>query len=238
MGEISLPGSPEIRVRVRRSAQARRLSLRISGLDGQVTLTLPRRVSTREGAAFVAEKADWIRQHLARQPDLVCVAHGVHLPIEGETCLVQFDQGRGIRRGAGVIAVAGKAPERRLERWLRELARERLVEASDHYAAQLGRGYSRVSLRDTRSRWGSCSSAGALMYSWRLILAPREVLRYVAAHEVAHLAHMNHSGAFWNEVTRLYGAYEAPRRWLRSEGNALHRYRFETRSAGEEAQGD
>ena len=65
------------------------------------------------------------------------------------------------------------------------------------------------------------------MYSWRLILAPPAVLQYVAAHEVAHLAEMNHSQAFWDQVTRIYGPYEDARRWLRTEGNALHRYRFD-----------
>jgi predicted metal-dependent hydrolase len=109
---------------------------------------------------------------------------------------------------------------------LKALARDRLTEASDRHAAALGRRYTRLTLRDTRSRWGSCSSAGALMYSWRLILAPPEVLDYVAAHEVAHLAQMNHSPAFWAEVARLCPSYPTHRTWLRRSGDTLHRYRF------------
>jgi hypothetical protein len=128
--------------------------------------------------------------------------------------------------GVGEIAVPDGQIGPRLQSWLRTLARDRLVEASDHYAEQLGKEYMRITLRDTRSRWGSCSSAKALMFSWRLILAPPEVLRYVAAHEVAHLAEMNHSPAFWTNVERIYGAYAAPRRWLRQNGSELHRYRF------------
>ena len=108
----------------------------------------------------------------------------------------------------------------------RRFARDVLATACDAYAARLGRPYAGLTLRDTRSRWGSCSSAGRLMFSWRLILAPPEVLRYVAAHEVAHLAQMNHSPAFWAEVTRIHGPYAAERKWLRTEGNALHRFRF------------
>ena len=107
-------------------------------------------------------------------------------------------------------------------------ARDRLVAASDGYAAALGRPYARITLRDTRSRWGSCTSDGGLMYSWRLILAPPEILDYVAAHEVAHLKEMNHSSAFWAVATQLYGPSDEARHWLRNAGSELHRYRFAT----------
>ena len=113
------------------------------------------------------------------------------------------------------------APGRRIE-----LERDRILVPEATAPARLGRGYTRITLRDTRSRWGSCTSDGALMFSWRLILAAPEVLSYVAAHEVAHLAEMNHSPAFWRTVERLYGDYRPPRAWLRAEGGGLHRYRF------------
>ena len=116
---------------------------------------------------------------------------------------------------------------RRLRAWLTDLARERLTAAADRHAAALGRRYGRITLRDTRSRWGSCSAQGALMFSWRLVLAPPQILEYVAAHEVAHLAEMNHSAAFWAHVNRLYGPHAAPRRWLRGHGAELHRYQFD-----------
>jgi predicted metal-dependent hydrolase len=106
------------------------------------------------------------------------------------------------------------------------MARDRLVAASEHYADLLGRPFGKVSLRDTRSRWGSCTSEGNLMYSWRLILAPVDVLNYVAAHEVSHLAEMNHSQAFWSEVERLMPGYAAPRKWLKQHGAELHRFQF------------
>ena len=117
---------------------------------------------------------------------------------------------------------------RRVESFLKALARDHLAAASDYYAERLDRTFERISMRDTRSRWGSCSSRGTLMYSWRLIMAPPEVLRYVAAHEVAHLAEMNHSQAYWDGLLRIHGPYETPRRWLRENGNALHRYQFQT----------
>ncbi|MEL6678764.1 MAG: M48 family metallopeptidase, partial [Pseudomonadota bacterium] len=93
-------------------------------------------------------------------------------------------------------------------------------------AARLGRRPGRSTLRDTRSRWGSCTSEGHIMLSWRLLLAPPQVLDYVVAHEVAHLQEMNHSPAFWSVVRDLCPDYERHRRWLHQHGADLHRYRF------------
>ncbi len=101
-----------------------------------------------------------------------------------------------------------------------------LKEASNHYARRLGREIGRVTLRDTRSRWGSCTSAGNLMFSWRLIMAPPDVLDYVAAHEVAHLIEMNHSPEYWRVVEQIYPVYQEQRQWLRRNGSLLHRFRF------------
>ena len=113
-----------------------------------------------------------------------------------------------------------------MQGYLKALARDHLVEESDKFAARLGMEYARLSLRDTRSRWGSCTQDKALMYSWRLVLAPFDVLSYVAAHEVAHLKFMDHSAQFWDQVGDLYGEYEAPRAWLKAQGASLHRFQF------------
>lgn len=228
MPDHVLPGDPPIPLILRRSARAKRISLRISQLDGRVTLTLPKRLAEREALAFAQQKEAWIRTHLEARAEDVEVAHGARVPIGGKMLQVVPGAGRKVEIAAHHVAVPG-APERvgkRLGAWLKEMARDRLAGACDDYAAVLGRPYARITLRDTRSRWGSCTSDAGLMFSWRLIMAPPEVLDYVAAHEVAHLAQMNHSPAFWAEVTRLYGDYDSPRRWLRQEGNALHRYKF------------
>lgn len=223
-----LAGDPPVEVHLKRSARARRMSLRVSGLDSKVTLTLPDGVAESQGLAFAAEKADWLRSQIARQPDVVAVGLGATVPIFGDPLQIVSGQGRRIVVADGQIHVPGN-PEtaaRRLAAFLKTLARDQLSAASDRYAADLRLPYDRISIRDTRSRWGSCSSAGVLMYSWRLVMAPMEVLEYVAAHEVAHLRHMNHSQDFWDQVAELYGDYRAPRQWLRDHGADLHRYRF------------
>ena len=228
MGELFIDGNPPVPVLLRRSARARRLSLRVSRLDGRVTLTMPRGVPEREGRAFLRERAEWVRATLAEAgPDRV-VAPGVQIPIEGRPVTVTAGAGRAVRLEAGALIVPGD-PARcgaRVKGYLKTLARDRLVAATDRYAAALGRRHGRITLRDTRSRWGSCSARGDLMYSWRLIMAPPEVLDYVAAHEAAHLVEMNHSPAYWAVVERIYPGWGAQRAWLAQHGADLHRVRF------------
>ncbi|HAV08374.1 MAG TPA: M48 family peptidase [Rhodobacteraceae bacterium] len=230
MGQHTLPGNPPVEVILRKSARARRISLRVSRLDGRVTLTLPPHASEREALAFAQEKADWLRRQLAARPAETRVGVGYALPVEGQSLLLQSaETGRAPRIEGELLLVPG--PESRAAAramaFLKLRARDRLAAASDRYAARLGLSYASLTLRDTRSRWGSCTADGALMYSWRLIMAPPAVLEYVAAHEVAHLAEMNHAPAFWQTVARIHGPYAEPRGWLKRQGHHLHQYRFD-----------
>lgn len=228
MSDMVLPGEPPIAVRLRRSSRARRLSLRISSLDGRVTLTLPKGLAERHALDFAREKEPWIRRHLAERGEDVEIARGMHLPIGGALHEIVAGTGRSVRMADGLLHVPGRADRTgaRVAGFLKARAKLQLAQASARYADRLGCTYTAITLRDTRSRWGSCTAEGRLMYSWRLVMAPTDVLDYVAAHEVAHLAELNHSPAFWDHVRAIYGDYAAARRWLRQEGNALHRYRF------------
>lgn len=230
MGEqLILPGEPPIALDIRPSARARRLSLRVSRLDGRVTLTLPHGASRRHALAFVEDRADWIRRHLAERPDIETPMPGRALPLRGVEHAIVTGATRGVRAVGETIEVPHRDPERtpaRLMAFLKTEARSDLAASVDHHAATLGVRPSKLTLRDTRSRWGSCTTKGDLMFSWRLVMAPAEVLDYVAAHEVAHLVEMNHSRAFWNTVARTCPGYEAPRRWLKQNAEALHRFRF------------
>ncbi|MGV6813099.1 MAG: M48 family metallopeptidase [Brevirhabdus sp.] len=221
-------GACAIRIAVRRSARARRLSLRVSALDGRATLSVPKGIPMRVAEGFVRDKAPWLRRQMARMAPALVPHPGALFPFMGKDLNLVSGTGRAARvEGDSLVVPAhGDHFAPRLAAFVKETARARLVAASDRYAAALGRPYTRITLRDTRSRWGSCTDAGNLMYSWRLILAPLEVLDYVAAHEVAHLAEMNHSSAFWDTVARLYPGYEHPRAWLKREGAALHRWQF------------
>ncbi|NKB26669.1 MAG: DUF45 domain-containing protein [Rhodobacteraceae bacterium] len=220
-------GEPAIRVQLRRSARARRLSLRVAQNGGGVTLTVPRGVSMAVARGFAADKQDWLRRTLDRQPAQVIVAPGATLLVEGVAVpIVATERQRGARLLADRVEVAPDRPGPRVAAALKLLARDRLVAASGRYAAQLGLSHGKISLRDTRSRWGSCAPNGDLMYSWRLVMAPPEVLDYVAAHEVAHLAEMNHSPAFWAVTEELCPEFRAHRKWLRDNGAEIQRFQF------------
>jgi len=199
MGRQFMLGNPSIAVDVRQSSRARRLSLRVSRLDGKVSLTMPSFASDKQAMAFLEEREDWLRKHMEDvQPALE--------PKIGGTVLF---------RGQDVPIVGA------------DLKRATFRDDAIYYAEAIGKRYTRLSLRDTRSRWGSCSHQGVLMYSWRLIMAPPAVLDYVAAHEVSHLAEMNHSAAFWAVVEGLMPDYPEHRAWLRKHGAGLHRVSFD-----------
>ncbi len=227
MGRDLIIGNPPITVDLRRSARARRLSLRVSRLDGKVTLTMPPRAPEREALAFLKEREDWLRGHLADVSPRMTAVVGAEVLYRGAVLRIAEAEGRRVVASGDTLLVPVGAGGAAVRAFLRARARDALVAASDRYAAAVGRKYTHITLRDTRSRWGSCSSNGALMYSWRLIMAPPEVLEYVTAHEVAHLVEMNHSSAFWDVVANLMPDYAARRLWLREQGDRLHQLRFD-----------
>ncbi len=223
-----LTNGPAVTVALRRSARARRMTLRVSALDGRVTLTLPARGLRAEAVAFARSREGWVRAQLACHEAPEVPRIGSILAVAGVPRAVMAGPVRAVALEAKRIVVPAAGPVApRLAACLRVTARTALAEAAGRHARSLGRAHGRITLRDTRSRWGSCTAEGDLMFSWRLILAPPEVLDYVAAHEAAHLERMDHSPAFWAVVARLMPDYAVPRRWLRDNGAGLHRWRFE-----------
>ncbi|MYG52068.1 MAG: M48 family metallopeptidase [Rhodospirillaceae bacterium] len=213
---------------VRRSARARRILLRIDRNARKAELVLPPGASVAEGRAFAEKKALWLRNRLALLPETVPFAPGESVPVLGrDRLLVHAPEARaGVVLDGGRLIVSGRREffDRRVQDWLRREARRRIAGLAHPKAARIGRSIARISVRDQRSRWGSCSAAGNLSFSWRLILAPAEVLDYVVAHEVAHLAEPNHSDRFWRLVDTLTDHAGHGRAWLRLHGPGLHAY--------------
>jgi predicted metal-dependent hydrolase len=220
-------------IRIRRHRQARRYTLRIQAPTREVILTIPPRGTLKEARTFAEKHGAWIAARLGRLPQAAPFVDGVVLPLRGEPHRITHRQGaRGTvwtesdGNGGQLLCVAGQAPhlDRRLADFLQREAKRDLEAASRRFAADLGLKVRRVSVRDQSSRWGSCSTTGLLSFSWRLILAPRYVLEYLAAHEVAHLLEMNHSARFWRLVNRLAPDHERAKAWLDAHGADLHRY--------------
>ncbi|HEX2764567.1 MAG TPA: SprT family zinc-dependent metalloprotease [Allosphingosinicella sp.] len=216
----------ELKLRV--SPTARALRLRVDRRTGEVVLTLPRRASRRGALEWASGHREWIEAQLAEVAPPQPLAPGATIPLQGVPHVIDWasERPRLPRLEPGRILVGGPADnlENRLLRWLKRHALDLLAAETAEMAVRGGVRVARVGVGDMRSRWGSCSSAGAIRYSWRLILAPGWVRRATVAHEVAHRVHMDHSPAFHRLVETLLEADPKPARsWLRRHGPGLHR---------------
>lgn len=212
---------------IRRNKQARRMIVRIDPKTDGVKLTLPWYVAESEGLSFLNSQTTWLRRRLGKLTPRIAFADGVEIEILGETYRVQSrpDAKRGVWIEDGAIHVSGR-PEhmvRRLTDWLKAEAKKKLSALSDEKAAMIGKTVKRVTVRDTTSRWGSCTHDGALNYSWRLIMAPSFVFDFIVAHEVAHLIERNHGPNFHLLVDQLTDEAERAEAWLSVHGAKLHR---------------
>lgn len=223
---FDLDGVP-LRLRVNR--RARRVSIRIDA-RGEAVAVAPSERQLTDAVAFARSKSRWLAERLAARPRGAGFTPGSTVPLEGVPVrleqtpgsaaarLVDTPDGLAIRSGG-----EGDAYARRVENLLKRMARERLTHHTGIHAQALGLKAPKVGIGDPRSRWGSCTPGrGSIRYSWRLILAPPEVLDYVAAHEVAHLVQADHSPAFWSVVEKLIGDHRPHRAWLRAHGAGLH----------------
>lgn len=226
-------GGTEYPVALRRNARARRVSLRFDAVAVRFALTLPPHLPLPRALAFLDAHRGWMQACLTKaaarqQSGLVALAPGAEFPLRGVPHVIHHDP-KGLRqpRAADGILWVGGPQERvtaRVGAWLRAEAARDLTQAATAFAFQLGKSVTSVTVRDTRSRWGSCTARGGLNFSWRLIFAPETVLSYVAAHEAAHLVEMNHSPRFWALVAQLHPDPASARQWLKTYGTGLHRY--------------
>lgn len=226
-----------ITVRLQVNPRAKRLILRIDPKKGEAVAVAPSKRKLGEAVAFAKSKVDWIAAQLDQKTeDAVRFEEGALIPLRGTPCqltcsgegrlakLIDNTRSDHAKMQPNILQLPG-APETlpaRALRYFKRAAKDDLTKAVAFHAERLGVTPARISIKDTRSRWGSCSHAGNLSFSWRLILAEPFVLDYVAAHEVAHLKEMNHSPAFWAQVERTYPDWKPARNWLRLHSARLH----------------
>jgi predicted metal-dependent hydrolase len=213
---------------IRRHQRAKRICLRYDPTDHAISLTLPRHARISDGLHFMNQKSEWLIETLKEIPCKKQIKPGAVIPLMGQRVRVRHDASlrKAWEIADEVLTVSGEREffQRRMTEALKKIAKKEISALAMRYAKRIDKRVNRVTVRDTRSRWGSCSSTGNLSFSWRLIFAPTEVFEYVVAHEVAHLRHMNHSAKFWEVVHTLCPDYEIARAWLRLHGRELYRF--------------
>ncbi|MFM9863766.1 MAG: M48 family metallopeptidase [Micropepsaceae bacterium] len=226
-------GGRSVPVKVRLNPRARRLIVKVHPSTGEVAIVAPSERSVHKALDFARQEGEWIAGRLAKVPEAVYLEPGDTVLFKGTLHVLRLSSERGgvwvdNEAARPTIRISGKrehAP-RRVEDWLKRQARTHIQRRVTALTSELGVNVKRITIRDASSRWGSCSTTGAISMSWRLIMAPNSVLNYVVAHEVAHLREMNHGTRFWRIVDRLVGENDAEtaQTWLRENGTELHRY--------------
>lgn len=217
-------------VRIVESERARRLTLRILPGGRSLRVTIPPHVSDAQVDQFIDRNRNWVAARIARLPDTVALGEGAMVPYLGaDHRIVHLDRLRGVVEvreiaGEAALLVPGEPAQvaRKVARFFRQQARLKLNQAVDRHARSLAVRPRAIRITDTTSRWGSCSTTRTLSFSWRIVMAPPEVLDYLAAHEVAHLREMNHSADFWRLVEQICPKMEHHKSWLRQHGARLH----------------
>ena len=218
-----------VEVSTRVSPRAKKITLKITGHKG-VELVIPKNVSDKQAMHFLYSKQDWIIEKSKRIgiKNRTLFEEGAQIPIQGN--LYEIEYGGSIRGKTRLegdkLIVCGErgVVAKRVRAFLQELAKKEIAARAEVEAHKLGVKFNKITVRDTNSRWGSCSQKKNLSFSWRLVMAPRDVLEYVVAHEIAHLIEMNHSKRFWNLVESIFPEHQSSRKWLKDNGVMLHTY--------------
>ena len=229
MTKIFLEDEPDLEIFLRRNSNSRRITLRISALDGKITVTGPNYIDFKEFKSFAESKKTWLKSKRKSFEPPILVSEGIKIPIGGIDTKISFGEFQMQKKVGNILYICQQKPvSTQVKKYLKEICRVQVDNMCNGFAERLGAQFRKITLRDTRSRWGSCSNDANLMFSWRLVMAPENILAYVAAHEIAHLKYMNHSNEFWQTVEYLFGPYKNERTWLKQNGSSLHRYKFES----------
>ena len=218
-------------VKINRRKSAKRFTLRVCQNTGKINLTIPLKSSLRSAENFVEKNAKWISSQLKQVIPREYVSLGTSIPIEGVDRLI-------LPKGKDLTGSILQKKQLFLEcdeldvglatkKFLLNHAVYVLTPIFEENAAYIKENIKSIRFKDTKSRWGSCSSEGSLMVSWRLIMAPPSVYRYVIIHEIAHLRYMNHGDEFWTLVKKLHPFYLNDRFWLKKNGKTLNSFVFD-----------
>lgn len=218
-------------VTVKRSKRAKRIALRLDPVERVMNLVVPHRMPLHKAYYFAQTHEVWVRQSLERMSDTIEFVDGAEIPLFGEVVQICIDKSplyrkTTITRGDFTLGVTTplEDPSDKIKTYLKKLAHQALSDMASEKASVIRKRISSVTVRDTKSRWGSCAQDGSLSFSWRLIFAPYVSIDYVVAHEVAHLRHMNHGASFWALCESLSDDFDEGKDWMKQHGSELMRY--------------
>jgi predicted metal-dependent hydrolase len=222
IGDISI----DLVVRAHGAAKSIRLSW--DPLGHKVLLTLPKGVSLQKGLKFFEQQQAWVLKQVGAQNKRRTFAHGEVFPFMGELFTISHSPSSRTHISLKDRTLQIEGEEQKLSAvvtaWLRFQAVGIFRQRSLECAEELNVTINKIRVRELRTIWGSCSTEGNLTYSWRLVMAPEEIVHYICAHEVSHLREKNHSSRFWAIVESLCPHYKTARQWLRTEGKTLFQY--------------
>jgi predicted metal-dependent hydrolase len=221
-------------LRVVENPRATRLTLRIEAGGKGLRVTIPPGLPAREVDRFLSRHEGWIETRISRLPDRATVRPGVKIPIRGVPHLIVHEPGRGTvdvaagEDGVQMLVVHGDRLHlpRRIADFLKREARREMEALVARHTAKVGRRAKAIRYKDTKSRWGSCTSDGVLSFSWRIAMAPGPIINYLVAHEVAHLIEMNHGPKFWKLCRELCPDTDRCKVWLKRNGAVLQAIDF------------
>lgn len=213
------------------SDRARRLTLRLDPQRRRVNLVIPKRYSLIKAYDFARTHLVWIEEKVGTLPQPVPFIDGTVLPVLGHDRMIAVSSDQDFKttrielRDREIFIRTNKDDvSARLTRFLKKEAQTAFLALSREKAERIGKKVKSLSIRESRSRWGSCASDGSMSLSWRLIFAPDYAYDYVVAHEVAHLVHQNHARPFWDLCTELSTDFSRGYDWMKKNGHDLMRY--------------
>jgi predicted metal-dependent hydrolase len=219
----------DTRVHIKTHPRARHLTLRQDTRTAQFILTKPRRTSHKTAIKFIEECRGWIESQKTKHPTPNRIESGSTIQLEGRELTIRHIDAPGIdvftKNDELIVKCRAPRVPRAVQRFLIQRAENLIIPLAHAKAVGLKKPIKSIRFRDTSSRWGSCTHDGKLSFSWRLIMAPMEVIDYIVGHEVAHLEHMNHSKKFWDMCDRLTRYTVYGRHWLKVNGDRLYQIR-------------
>ena len=214
-----------IKINTRKNPKAKKIIIKFNHYGTEIDLTIPRFTSKREGLEFINMNINWLSKEINNFPSKIPFEAGKKVPVLGEYYLIDYHESKNIHMDSSTIYIQkNNNKENNLKKWLIKKSKIYITDLTFRKATELKVKVNKISIRDPKTRWGSCSENGNVSFSWRLIFAPPTVIEYVVTHELCHIIELNHSYKFWQLVSKSCPKYKSSQSWLKDFGLKLHFY--------------